>query len=79
MIQEEQKGTKLTLQIGGTKISWESPSEDHGMDDLIDAFQGLCIGLTWLPITFVKSIGQWYENAKTMYPELNTDKSTGND
>lgn len=67
----EQKGTKLTLQIGETTLSWESPYEDHDMHDLIDAFQGLCIGHTWLPITFVQAVGEWYEDTKSIYPELN--------
>ena len=71
---KEIKGTKLTLTIGETTVSWESPYEDHDMNDLIDAFQGLCVAHTWIPETVVRSFGEWYEGMKAVYPNLKDDE-----
>ena len=71
---KEIKGTKLTLTIGETTVTWESPYEDHDMHDLIDAFQGLCVAHTWIPQSVVQAFGEWYEDMKEVYPELNDEQ-----
>ena len=57
-MKEEFKGTRLTLEIGETKAVWETPYQDHSIDDLINALQGLCVSHTWIPESFVRSCGE---------------------
>ena len=45
----EQNITRLTLENGSIKVSWEVPYTDITLDDLILAFKTLCIGATFSP------------------------------
>ena len=49
--ENEEKITRITMQVGDVTTKWEAPYTDCDMDDLLTAFAGLCISHTWLPIT----------------------------
>lgn len=53
---KKEEMTKITLQIGDKEVSWASDAWDHGADELIDAFAGLMITHTFLPITVYSSL-----------------------
>lgn len=59
---EEKQLTKLTLQVGDTVASWEVPTTDTDMDDLLNAFMGLLISHTWLPVTVLTSMRDFAED-----------------
>lgn len=41
--------TKLELTIGENKVSWENPSEDLTVEDIVVAFYGLLVTHTYSP------------------------------
>lgn len=57
----EQKLTRLTLECGDRKVSWEMPYTDITIEDLIDAFYSLCIGITFSPRTVEHWMKEWVE------------------
>lgn len=65
----DEKKTKLTLQIGDTITSWEVPYEDISVDDLMDAFQGLCVGQTFVPESFWRACRDFYLEHECLYEE----------
>ena len=65
----DEKKTKLTLQIGDTITSWEVPYEDISVDDLMDAFQGLCVGQTFVPESFWRACRDIYLEHECLYEE----------
>lgn len=62
---EENQLTRLTLECGDRKVSWEMPYTDIGIDDLIDAFYSLCIGITFFPKTVENGFSNWVEEHVT--------------
>jgi len=74
-MENEFKGTRLTLEIGDVKMTWESPYDDHSMSDILEALRGLAVGQTFLDETFVRCCGDLYENNIFLYePEKKEDK-----
>lgn len=43
---EQTDGKKMV-----TELSWEA-----GMDDVLEAFYGMCVGLTWAPVTVLEAM-----------------------
>lgn len=41
--------TKLELTIGENKVSWENPSDELTVEDLVSAFYGLLVTHTYGP------------------------------
>ena len=70
-MKEEFNGTRLTLEIDGRKVTWESPYGDHTTSDLVEAFFGLCVTHTFMPLSVLDAFNNFYEGQKTVYPELN--------
>lgn len=63
----ENKGTKIILEIDGIKTSWESPNSDWTASDLMEAFFGLCITQTYLPVSIFDACESWVENNRFQY------------
>lgn len=53
--------TILTLEHADRKIVAEM-SWDADMDDLLDAFYGLCVGVTWRANTVLEAMKQYAED-----------------
>lgn len=60
--ENEEKITRLTLQVGDVTTKWEVPYTDCNMEDLLTAFTGLLVSHTWLPITIFKEMKNYAEN-----------------
>lgn len=69
----EEKYTKLTLEIDGIKVSWESPYDDHTVDDIMQALRGLLVSHTFLDESFVKVCGDLYEENIGLYEKEKED------
>lgn len=61
---EEFKGTRLTLEIGGTKAIWETDRWDHSVDEILEALRGLLVTHTYQDTSFVRCCGNFYEENK---------------
>lgn len=57
----DSKPSKLTLEIYGNKIQWETPYADVPMEDLLDAFYGLCVAAAWHPKTTLMKMKEFAE------------------
>ena len=44
--------TRISITIGDNATSWETPHNDTNMEDMLNAFYGLCIAHTW-PVSTV--------------------------
>ena len=66
---EQYKGTKLTLQIGDTITTWEVDHQDIDLDELFHGFQGVVVGQTFLPHSFVQECKDFYEELQDLYPD----------
>lgn len=53
--------TRLTLECGEKKVSWEIPHNDVSIDELINAFYSLCIGVTFHPNTVIDWMKVWVD------------------
>ena len=71
----EQKITKLTLQMGDTITTWEVPHEDVSMDELMDAFHGVCVGQTFVPESFWKACRDFYLEHECLYDPQEEDQA----
>lgn len=58
---DEKQITKLTLECGNNKLSWEVPYNDSNIDELCQAFYALCIGITYLPQTVIRGMKDFVE------------------
>ena len=58
---EEPNLTRITLESGVRKVSWEMPHSDVDIYELIDAFYALLIGITWHPDTVKAAFENWVE------------------
>jgi len=67
---EQYKGTKLTLQIGETIVTWETDHTDVDLEELFHAFQGLVVGQTFIPESFITECKEFYEDHKDLYPGM---------
>ena len=54
--------TKLTLESFENTVTWESPHSDVNMEDLLSAFYGLCIAVTWMPQTVLEEMKAFAES-----------------
>lgn len=70
---EENKGTKLTLEIGGVKVTWESPYQDHSVSDILDALRGLMVTHTFVDESFVRCCGELYDANICLYEKEKED------
>ena len=61
------EGTKLTLQIGDTVLTWESPYDDLSTDELTNAFFGLMVGQTFMPVSILTAMQQMAESHLNLY------------
>lgn len=61
------KGSKINLEIDGIKTSWESPDRDCTIEELIEAFFGLCIAQTYVPASIYDTCANWVENNRFQY------------
>lgn len=57
---DENKPTVITLDHGHQKVTVELPW-DAGMDDLIDAFYGMCVCATFTPGTIIQGFREFLE------------------
>jgi len=64
---EEFKGTRLTLEIDGEKAVWESPANDHNVEDILQALRGLMIVHTFFDESFINGCGGMYEENVGLY------------
>ena len=60
--ENEEKITRIKMQVGDVTTKWEAPYTDCDMDDLLTAFAGLCISHTWLPITVYEEMKRFAED-----------------
>ena len=60
----DQKPTKITLEAHGHKHSSEL-NWDAGLDDILDAFYGLCIAATFHPETILSYMQEWLDEKKS--------------
>ena len=72
---ENKQKTKLTLESYGNVISWESPYSDASMEDLLNAFYGLCVGATWLPKTVLEAMQYFAEEHLSVYNNQNNEQN----
>lgn len=63
----ETKGTKLTLEIDGIKTTWEHPSRDLSVTDILEGMCGLMVGHIFHPASVYRSM---YEISTEMLPTL---------
>ena len=70
---EEIKGTRLTLEIGESKAIWESPYEDHSVEDILQALRGLLVAHTFMDESVVNCCGNLYEENKFLYEKEEED------
>jgi hypothetical protein len=70
---EEFKGTRLTLEIDGEKAVWESPANDHNVEDILQALRGLMIAHTFLDISFVNVCGALHDENIELYEKEKED------
>ena len=68
--EDEEKITKITMQVGDVKTSWEVPFTDCTMDDILSGFAGLLISHTWLPITVYKGMKEYAEDQMSVLKPL---------
>lgn len=59
--EDQPRFTKLTMQVGDTVTTWETPHDDLSMEDLLQGFMGLAIGHAWLPITVLTCMKEFAE------------------
>lgn len=45
----ENSFTRLTVEQAELKVTWEVPYSDVSMDDMIDGFKTILVGMTFLP------------------------------
>ena len=69
--ENEEKITRITMQVGDVTAKWEVPYTDCDMNDLLTAFAGLCISHTWLPVTVYTEMERY---AKDQIEVLKPDK-----
>lgn len=70
MREEKFEGTRLTLEMDGTKTVWEVPYTDLSTDQLLEALQGLCVAQTFIAESFVRSCGNFFEEHRYLYEDL---------
>ena len=59
--ENEEQITRITMQVGDVKTSWEVPYTDCGIDDILSAFTGLLVSHTWLPVTVLEGMKTYAE------------------
>lgn len=65
---EKDKFTRLTVEQPDFKVSWEVPYEDVTIDEMLNGFNTLMIGITFLPETVKKGMAEWLmEHAYDLY------------
>lgn len=57
----ENQGCKMSLIMNDSKMSWETGQWDCGMEELLEAFYGLCVGQTFCPETVLKGMKEFVE------------------
>lgn len=72
-MEEKTKGTKLTLEIDGVKVSWESPHSDHSVDELFEAFRGLCVTHTFIEDSFISACEEYLEERQYLKEHQEND------
>ena len=70
---EELKGTRLTLEIDGEKAVWESPENDHSVEDILQALRGLLVIHTFLDGSFIQTCGNMYDENINLYEKEKED------
>ncbi len=71
---EEFKGTRLTLEIDGEKAVWESPANDHNVEDILQALRGLLVVHTFLDPSFIDTCGYIHEENAELYTKEKEDE-----
>ncbi len=82
MMTEKSNFTRLTIEQPDFKVSWEVPYEDVSIDEMIDGFNTLMIGITFLPETVKKGMAEWLmDHAYDLYDiyEHEDDKENQDD
>jgi len=54
--------TKLTLQVGDEKISWEKPEDGYCAIDIVDGFYKVMLGTTFFKETILKDMQKFINN-----------------
>lgn len=72
--ENEEKITKITMQVGDVTTTWETPFTDCTMDDLLDAFVGMCVAHTWLPVTVYETMKDFAENNLSVLKKKDRDE-----
>lgn len=55
----DQYGCKMTITQHGKMFSWETSTWDCDMDDFLEAFYGMMIGLTYHPETVLRGMKEF--------------------
>ncbi len=71
---EEFKGTRLTLEINGEKAVWESPANDHNVEDILRALRGLLVVHMFLDSSFIDTCGYLHEENAGLYTKEKEDE-----
>ena len=70
---EEFKGTRLTLEIGDENAIWETPGEDHTVEDILQGLRGLMVTHTFLDVSFVNACGTLHDENIELYEKEKED------
>ena len=71
---EEFNGTRLTLEIDGEKAVWESPRNDHNVEDILQALRGLLVVHTFFDPSFVDTCGYLHDENAGLYAKEKEDE-----
>jgi hypothetical protein len=72
-MEDKFKGTRLTLEIDGVKVSWESPHNDYSVEELLSAMRGLLVSHTYMDNSFITVCGDIYEENKFLLEKEKED------
>ena len=70
--------TRLTLENYENKFSWETPYNDVGAEELINAFYSLMIGATFPEKTIIDVMAEFINERGSEYYEVMEKGSDGN-
>ena len=56
---EKERYTRLTMEQGDLKVTWEVPYEDVSGEDVLDAINTIMIGMTFNQETIYSAMASW--------------------
>ena len=72
-MEDKFKGTRLTLEQDGVKVTWETPSTDCTVEEIMQALRGLLVSHTYIDTSFVNVCGNIYDENICLYEKEKED------